>query len=162
MTGRATHGHTKGPAGTKRLSPTYLSWLAMRSRCSNPKNEKYKLYGGRGIKVCERWMNSFDNFLADMGERPPGRTLDRVKSELGYFKNNCRWASKEEQSTNRDMDKLGWRRLRTHCPDGHEFSAENIRMVKGKNRAGATTEYRRCILCDKSKRKARDDAKRGI
>lgn len=81
-------------------SPTYYSWLSMRARCGNPRATGYKNYGGRGITVCDRW-TSFDNFLADMGIRPPDLTLDRVDNNGNYEKANCQWASRKEQQRNR-------------------------------------------------------------
>jgi hypothetical protein len=72
----------------------------MRSRCLNPNYDKYPFYGGRGITICERW-NSFENFLADMGERPEGLTLDRRNNDGNYEPSNCRWATALEQRHNR-------------------------------------------------------------
>lgn len=83
---------------------TYGSWSSMISRCSNLNNIKYADYGGRGIKVCDRWLgkDGFVNFLADMGIRPEGMTLDRYPSNDGnYEPGNCRWATAEEQASNR-------------------------------------------------------------
>ena len=80
-------------------SRTYHSWSAMLQRCNNPNNVGYKNYGGRGITVCQPWQ-TFANFLADMGERPPGRTLDRIDNDRGYSPDNCRWATYSEQTTN--------------------------------------------------------------
>jgi len=80
-------------------TPTYNSWANMLQRCSNPSNNSYKDYGGRGIKVCERWKN-FSNFFADMGERPQGMTLERRNNNKGYYKNNCKWATQMEQNNN--------------------------------------------------------------
>src|SRR5262245_9224337 len=82
-------------------SPTYLSWKAMRRRCLEPGHHKFPSYGGAGVKVCERWHDSFANFLADMGERPPGKTLDRWPDPAGdYEPGNCRWATALEQRHN--------------------------------------------------------------
>lgn len=81
-------------------TPTYRSWQGMIQRCTNPKVPKWKHYGGRGITVCERWRD-FTNFLADMGERPDGRTLDRTDPDGNYEPGNCRWATAVEQRHNR-------------------------------------------------------------
>lgn len=83
------------------ISRTYTSWQAMKTRCYNTKDEHYPRYGGRGIYVCYEWVNSFEAFLRDMGERPEGRTLDRIDNERHYTKDNCRWATPQEQAYNR-------------------------------------------------------------
>lgn len=78
---------------------TQRSYSAMKQRCYNPHHISYPFYGARGVKVCKRWLNSFENFLADMGPRPEGFTLDRHPNEDGnYEPNNCRWVDRSENS----------------------------------------------------------------
>jgi hypothetical protein len=78
----------------------FNSWRGMKDRCVDPRAVSYRYYGARGITVCERWM-VFGNFLADMGERPAGRTLDRINPAGNYEPGNCRWATRAEQDANR-------------------------------------------------------------
>lgn len=93
--GKFEHGH----AG--RETPTYNTWQAMRARCHNPKHSAYSRYGAKGISVCDRWRGSFSAFLADMGERPEGSTLDRIDNSKGYEPGNCRWATSAQQYENK-------------------------------------------------------------
>lgn len=86
-------------------SPTYASWVAMKYRCLNSNHVAYARYGGRGIKVCQHWL-IFENFLADMGKRPAGATLDRINVDGNYCVENCRWASRKQQSRNRGNNHL--------------------------------------------------------
>ena len=90
------HGHT--PRGAR--TSIYARWGAMMNRCSNPTDLNWRHYGGRGIKVCERWHN-FQDFLADMGEPPPGLTLDRIDNDRDYSNDNCRWVTMKDQAANR-------------------------------------------------------------
>lgn len=81
-------------------SPTYSSWESMKQRCLNPACPTYAYYGGRGIDVDPRWVESFAAFREDMGERPEGKDLDRIDNSKGYWPDNCRWASRTEQMRN--------------------------------------------------------------
>lgn len=80
-------------------TPTYHTWEGMKQRCLNPNATRYREYGAKGIKVCDRWLD-FTLFLEDMGERPPDRTLDRINPFGNYEPTNCRWATKKEQQNN--------------------------------------------------------------
>jgi hypothetical protein len=90
---RRRHGMTK--------TRTFKSWDSMKQRCLNPNSPDYSRYGGLGITVCERWLSSFENFLADMGERPDGKSLDRIDNDGNYEPSNCRWATASEQQFNK-------------------------------------------------------------
>jgi hypothetical protein len=106
-------------------TPTYNSWSSMWARCTRPAMDNYDRYGGRGIKVCKRW-KKFSTFLADMGERPEGMTLDRVNPNGDYKPSNCKWATVGEQARNRRNTRLNTdiiakaRKLRS---DGMGFQA---------------------------------------
>lgn len=89
------HGHNGNL-----VSPTHRSWSTMWTRCTNPHNDNYKYYGGRGIAIHSEW-GKFENFLRDMGQRPTNKTLDRINNNEGYELNNCRWATKSQQMKNR-------------------------------------------------------------
>jgi hypothetical protein len=86
---------------TEEIKKTRKSWESMKTRCLNPKDLRYKNYGGRGVKICDLWKNSFKNFLDDMGERPEGKTLDRINTDGNYEPSNCRWSSNREQCNNK-------------------------------------------------------------
>ena len=90
------HGHASPGLRT----PTYMVWGSMIQRCTNPNNSGWPDYGARGISVCERWL-TFENFLADMGERPDGLSIDRVDNNGNYEPGNCRWATASQQQRNR-------------------------------------------------------------
>jgi len=99
------HGHTRGARGATVRTPTYNSWRAMVSRCTCETDTAYPNYGGKGVTVCDRW-RTFANFIEDMGERPPGKTLDRIDNTKGYWPDNCRWAGLKAQSRNRSTTRV--------------------------------------------------------
>ncbi len=89
------HGHNR----VGKRTPTYNTWAGMRKRCNNPKDNKYPLYGGRGITICTRW-NKFEFFLEDMGIKPAGTSIDRIDNNGNYEPSNCRWATSSQQRIN--------------------------------------------------------------
>lgn len=132
------HGHRR----KGHTSPEYRTWMHMFNRCNNPNDIRWARYGGRGITVCDRW-KSFENFLADMGPKPTGRTLrefsiERVNNEGNYEPNNCKWASAAEQARNHTPQ--------THCKRGHPLNDGNVRPYHG---------HRRCLPCMKITRHER-------
>jgi len=95
---RVTHGQARG----RKQSPEYSTWHAMKRRCYGENTKSYKNYGGRGIKVCDRWLNSFENFYEDMGSKPSHElTLDRIDNNGNYELGNCRWGTEEQQRRNK-------------------------------------------------------------
>lgn len=99
------HGHCSG--GRSNGSSEYRSWKAMRERCLNPNCKDYKDYGSRGITVCARWLNSFENFLVDMGKKPTrSHTIERIDNNGNYEPGNCKWATRKEQGANKSNNRL--------------------------------------------------------
>ena len=108
--------HKHGHANAGKLSATYVSWASARSRCNNPNSDSF--YGDRGIAFAPAW-DDFNQFLADMGERPEGATLDRINNGKGYEPGNCRWATPKQQAFNR---------RNTRLPEFHEFKGRAMRL----------------------------------
>lgn len=109
--GHVTHGATRGG----NLTGAYRSWLSMIQRCEYPKHLHFDNYGGRGIKICDRWRQSYENFLADMGPRPDGCSIDRIDSNGNYEPDNCKWANRQTQNRNRRDNVLITFQGRTQC-----------------------------------------------
>lgn len=101
------------------------SWYLMVARCTNPDNPNYAQYGGRGITICDRWMD-LNNFIADMGERPPKATIDRIDVNGSYSPENCRWASRKQQCNNN-------RRNRHVTYNGKQLTIGELADLTGKN-----------------------------
>lgn len=95
------HGYASRGVKTRE----YLIWVSMMQRCYNPNNKNYHRYGGRGIKVCDEWREGFINFLYSMGEKPKGKSLDRINNDGDYSPENCRWATQKEQCMNTEKAK---------------------------------------------------------
>jgi hypothetical protein len=105
-----TCGGCKGQKGAiKRAPAEYHAWRGMIQRCTQPRSKAWKDYGRRGITVCPEWLNSFEQFYADMGARPnPRMSIERIDNDLGYFKGNCKWATQKEQMNNTRRSPRYW------------------------------------------------------
>lgn len=94
---KTTHGFTVG----RKIRSEHSTWTSIKSRCRNKKDKNYIRYGARGIDMCERWFNSFENFITDMGEKPTNNhSIDRIDNDGNYDPNNCKWSTKKEQCRN--------------------------------------------------------------
>jgi hypothetical protein len=105
------HGHAKKYGKTSKM---YWTWCSMRKRCYNAKTPSYRNYGARGITVCERWM-TFANFLADMGDKPEGLSLERIDNDGNYEPGNCKWATPAEQNRNNRFTRMVTFNCETLC-----------------------------------------------
>ena len=126
----------------------YTTWCGMKERCNNPNNKSYKYYGGRGIKVCDRWLNSFQCFLSDMGEKPTqNHTLDRIDNNGDYIADNCQWITMQEQVEKqglRSTNKTGYKGIHIHN-DGYQVAHKGEYIGYSKTLLGAVKileEYR--------------------
>ncbi len=128
--------------GASRKHPgAFSSWMHMLDRCYNKGHVQYHRYGGRGILVCDRWRESFDAFLEDMGDRPAGTTLDRIDSDRGYDSGNCRWATIVEQNRNKtNRTKLTFRGQTMSVTEWAERLGIPRSVVFGRLKAGWTAE----------------------
>lgn len=130
------HGHYVGDKPTA----TYRIWSGMLQRCKNPKTRCFGRYGARGIKVCKRWLK-FENFLADMGERPAGKSIDRIDNDGNYEPSNCRWATDREQHRNRsDNVRLTFNGTTRSLVEWEECLGLPRGILKDRLRSGWTTE----------------------
>jgi len=120
------HGDTR----KGRMAPEYRAWSHMIGRCENPTDGSFADYGGRGITVCERWRSDYANFLADMGRRPRGMSLDRIDVNGNYEPSNCRWADKWVQAQNKRVARLV------------EYCGEVLALKEACRRAGVEVRYK--------------------
>lgn len=117
------------------------SWAGMKQRCLNPRSAQYHNYGGRGISICERWADSFANFLADMGERPEGMTIERIDVNGNYEPSNCCWADRAQQRRNqRDCIHFEFEGTRLTAEEWGKRSGLHPETIRRRLRAGLTGE----------------------
>lgn len=122
-------------------SIAYPVWRAMRRRCSDPGDISFCRYGARGIKVCERWDESFENFITDMGDRPAGYDLDRIDNDGNYEPGNCRWVSHKENCRNRSNNRwLTFKGETRTVSEWAEVTGFGLAVVQGRLREGWSVE----------------------
>lgn len=131
---RKKHGRGSNKPGHR--DATYISWFSMKSRCDRVTDKEYHRYGANGVRYCRRW-KEFENFLIDMGERPKGKTLDRINPDGNYTPDNCRWASRAEQGQN----------LRTTRK--FAYGGEMLSLTEMSNLFGMSREKLKYRLCEK-------------
>lgn len=121
-TTRKKHGMTK--------TTTFKSWDSMKQRCLNENAPDYPRYGGRGITICNRWLESFNNFISDLGERPEGTSLDRIDVNGNYEPSNCRWATRSEQQRNKSNTiYLEWRGEKKSIPEWADITGITRKII---------------------------------
>lgn len=128
---RKVHGH----AGKHDKTPEYQSWRSMKDRCLNPDSSNYIGWGGRGITICQEWIERFEQFLADMGPKPgKSYTLDRIDNEGPYCKSNCKWSTKKEQSRNQRSNVIvtyhGYTGVLVEVCEHFELPCGDVRRLK--------------------------------
>tara|TARA_B100000678_G_scaffold13657_2_gene10747 strand:- start:8066 stop:8473 length:408 start_codon:yes stop_codon:yes gene_type:complete len=113
---------------------TYRSWQAAKDRCINPNNDRYSTYGAKGVRMCDRWLNSFEAFLADMGKCPKGHSIDRIDPFGNYEPSNCRWLRNDRQSRNK---------RNTAVWNGRRYPITQVAKELGLPRTSLNKHYRR-------------------
>lgn len=144
-----------GNAPRKRATKSYSVWTGIIERCNNKNSKKYKNYGGRGISVCQQWLK-FENFLADMGHRPDGLSIDRINNDGNYEPGNCRWATKKEQNLNtRQNNRILFSGLNLTVSEWGRRLCVDRRVIARRKKAGKSlSEVLRPFTIRKSKRGA--------
>lgn len=147
------HGHAQPGNAT----PTYLSWFSMMRRCFGQNVWNYSQYGGAGVTVCDKW-KTFVGFLEDMGERPAGTSLDRIDNNLGYSKENCRWATAKQQARNKKNNVLITISGQTRCvTEWAEVSGIGENALRSRIRAGWANDRLLTPTEPRRKRKAQGE-----
>jgi hypothetical protein len=136
------HGNARRVNGKVQVSKEYRTWVNVKTRCLNSASPQYRAYGGRGITMCERWQDSFEAFLADIGPAPgPEYSLDRISPDKGYEPNNCRWSTRYEQDRNRTDNRwLEYEGERITITDLAEKTGVDRRTIAARLELGATVE----------------------
>lgn len=114
-------------------TPSYNAYCNMIARCTRPSHHKYKDYGARGIKVCREWLESFESFYADMGEKPEGKSIDRIQNDGPYSPENCKWSTPEEQQRNRRANRRIEFKGEVHClTEWAELTGISKKAIEGR------------------------------
>ena len=138
------HGHARASG----RSPEYSAWQGMIQRCTNKSCAAYRHYGGRGIKVCDRWLN-FENFIADIGMRPEGYTLERKNNMMGYCKENCEWTTRKNQARNTRRNRLlELDGVKATMPEWSERTGLTVDTIRNRFRNGWSVEETLSIPSD--------------